>query len=323
MVMITILGGTFAFLHPGHKALLKAAAETGNKVVVGLTTDEYLISNKRYGKIPYEEREKRVADYLESLDAIFEIVPLDSREGNSQTGREYDCIVVSRETEGRARRINMARAKNGLKPMRIITVPFVLGEDLFPISSTRILGGEIDENGKRLVPVRIAVATHNPLKLKSVEKIFKSIMSNVVVEQNADYRTEVDQPLVDQTLELANERALFALSDYDYSLGIESGLFRNHLTDTYFDFHCAVMVDKMGTVTTGFSSGFQIPKSVMAEVKRGLNLTSATEKLFGVKEAGYKEGLVGILSGGKVNRVDLIEESIRNALIPRMTARDY
>lgn len=321
MVMITILGGTFAVLHPGHRALLKAAVDTGNKVIVGLTTDAYLESNKRYGKVPFEERKKNVAKYLKSLDAIFDIVPLDSREGNSQTGKEYDCIVVSKETRGRALRINQARIRNGLEPMKIITVPFVLAEDLFPISSTRILGGEIDENGKRLTPVRISVATHNPLKVKSVERIFGSIMSNISIYQEVDYRTEVDQPMVDQTLELANERALFALKDFDYALGIESGLFRNGLTDTYFDFHCAVLIDKSGIVTTGFSSGFQIPHVIMREVKRGLKLTLAAEKVYGVKEIGYKEGLVGELSGGKVKRETLIDESIRNALIPRMTSR--
>lgn len=321
--MITILGGTFAFLHPGHKALLKAAADTGNKVVVGLTTDAYLETNKRYGKIPFEERKKKVAEYLESLDAVFEILPLDSREGNSRTGKEYSCIVVSKETRGRAVRINQERVRNGLQPMEVLTVPFVLAEDLFPISSTRILSGEIDENGKRLTPVRISVATHNPLKIKSVETLFGSIMSNISVYQDVDYRTEVEQPMVDQTLELANERALFALKDFDYALGIESGLFRNNLTDTYFDFHCAVLIDKSGKVTTGFSSGFQIPHTIIREVKRGLNLTSAAEKVSGVKDIGYKEGLVGELSGGKVKRQTLIDESVRNALVPRMTARDF
>lgn len=319
--MITILGGTFAFLHPGHKALLKAAADTGNTVMVGLTTDAYLESNKRYGKVPFEERKRKVSEYLESLNADFRIVPLGTRAGSSETGADYTCIVVSSETYPRALRINRTRISNGLEPMRIIRVPYVLASDLFPISSTRIIEGEIDENGARLKPVRITVATGNNLKVKGVETVMGAIMGNITVDQDTEFEGETNQPMGEQTIELANERALFSLRDYDYSVGVESGLFRNRLNDTYFDIHCAVIVDRNGDITTGFSSGFQIPASLVEGVKRGLDLTEAVEKVYGKASIGSGVGLVGLLSDGRVNRADLIAEAVRNALIPRMTSR--
>lgn len=316
--MITIIGGTFAFLHPGHKELLRVAAGTGNRVVVGLTTDSYLEANKRYGKVPYEVREKKVSAFLESLGADFEVVPLTSREGNSATGEDYECIVVSRETESRASRINREREKNGLRPMRVIVVPYVLAEDLFPMSSTRIIEGEIDEDGKRIRPVRISIATSNHLKVEGVKTVFSTLMSNIAVEQDSRFNSENNQPFGDQVIELANERALFSLKDYDYSVGIEAGVFQNRFNNTYYDVHCAVVIDRNGTLTTGFSSGFQIPESIVRELKRGMDISSAFEKLKETPFIGSREGLVGYLSDNRVIRSDLIEEAVRNALIPRM-----
>lgn len=321
--MITILGGTFAFLHPGHKALLKAAAETGNRVVIGLTTDEYLLANKRYGKVPFEDRKKRLAKYLETLTDDFDIVPLTSREGNSETGKEYECIVVSSETVFRAEKINEARRKNGLPPMRVIIVPYVLAEDFFPISSTRIIEGEIDEDGKRIRPVRINVTTANDLKVEAVRSVFSSMMSNISVHKETGFAPVTSQPIGDDIVEHANDRSLFGLKDYDYSVGIEAGLFRNRLNDTYYDVHCAVVIDREGNLTTGFSSAFQVPDSLVREVKRNMELSSAFEKLHGIKDVGSGKGVVGYMSKGLVNRSDLVAESVRNALIPRISFQKY
>ncbi|HKJ97104.1 MAG TPA: DUF84 family protein, partial [Thermoplasmataceae archaeon] len=218
----------------------------------------------------------------------------------------------------RAEKINGARKRNGLEPMRILVVPYVIAEDLFPISSTRIIEGEIDEDGRRIKPVRIAVATGNSLKVEAVKTVFSSFMSNISVEQNSEFNTEENQPMGDQVIELAYERAIFSLKDYDYSVGIEAGLFRNRFNDTYYDVHCAVVIDRNGELTTGFSSGFQVPESLVREVKRGLDLSSAFEKHQGTAGIGAREGLVGFLSDERVLRSDLIAESIRNALIPRM-----
>ena len=35
------VAGTFDMLHKGHKALLRKAFEVGERVVIGLTTDEF------------------------------------------------------------------------------------------------------------------------------------------------------------------------------------------------------------------------------------------------------------------------------------------
>jgi pantetheine-phosphate adenylyltransferase len=63
---------------------------------------------------------------------------------------DFDAIIVSPETFETAKEINLRRVEKGKKPLKIIKIPFVLAEDGKPISSTRILKKEIDENGRIL-----------------------------------------------------------------------------------------------------------------------------------------------------------------------------
>jgi pantetheine-phosphate adenylyltransferase len=63
---------------------------------------------------------------------------------------DFDVIVVSPETEPTAKQINTTRKHLGLKPLRIIVIPFIFSADGKPISSSRIRRMEIDENGALL-----------------------------------------------------------------------------------------------------------------------------------------------------------------------------
>ncbi len=57
--MRVIIGGTFAYLHKGHEALITKAFELGDYVCIGLTTDGYVKTVKPKEKIPpYKDRLK-------------------------------------------------------------------------------------------------------------------------------------------------------------------------------------------------------------------------------------------------------------------------
>jgi len=61
----------------------------------------------------------------------------------------FDFIVVSPETYKTALLINKERDKRGKKPIKIVKIDFVLASDGKPISSTRILKGEIDRQAPK------------------------------------------------------------------------------------------------------------------------------------------------------------------------------
>ena len=75
------------------------------------------------------------------------IVPITHKTGPAGYG-DYDAIIVSPETFENAQKINIERIKNRKKPLKIIQIPHVKAEDNLPISSTRILNKEINENGQ-------------------------------------------------------------------------------------------------------------------------------------------------------------------------------
>ena len=92
--MATILGGTFSYLHKGHRALLDAAVSLGEPVIVGLTTDEFAGSRKNYSIPSYRKRYEAVSRYLAGRCKSYSIRKLGSEEGNSTLDPEYNAIVV-------------------------------------------------------------------------------------------------------------------------------------------------------------------------------------------------------------------------------------
>ena len=318
--MITVLGGTFSRLHKGHKLMLKYAFNTGNKVIVGLTTDEYLKHNKSYRGFTYSFRKQNLQRFMSTLGRDFEILPLGTKSGNTETSPEYAAIVVSKETRKSAESINRKRLENGLPELEIITVPVILAEDLFPISSTRIISGEINTYGKRRKTIRVGISTENDLKVSALNAYLSSVMKNFKIEVNQEYELDSNQPFGDDTFRMAVKRAIFSLSDRDYGIGIESGIFRESVTGKCLDIHVCAVVDRYSRITLGTSSGFEIPEDIISMLKQGEEESGAFKALYGVEAIGRHNGVVGAFTEGKLNRSDLIRESVRNAFVPRVGA---
>jgi len=145
--MRVAVGGTFQPLHDGHKLLLRTAYGLGGDVDLGLTSDRMSHSARVRDVEPYAEREQRLRDWIrKSLGVEPHIVKLEDPYGSALT-EDYDFIVVSPETYPVAAKINQLRKEKGLKPIAIVRVDYVLAEDGKPISSTRIVRGEIDSHG--------------------------------------------------------------------------------------------------------------------------------------------------------------------------------
>ncbi|MGD0645599.1 MAG: phosphopantetheine adenylyltransferase [Candidatus Bathyarchaeia archaeon] len=147
------VGGTFDEFHRGHKALLNRAFEIGEKIVIGLSSDEFVSKmSKPHKTATYAERLKELKVFLEKsgLAKRAEIVPLNDPYGISVSGIGLDALVVSKETESAAAKINKIREEAGLPQLKIFTISMVPAENSTPISTTRIRSGEIDRNGHLL-----------------------------------------------------------------------------------------------------------------------------------------------------------------------------
>jgi len=146
------IGGTFNILHKGHKKLINEAlkfADTDGLVFIGVTTDEFLKKKKK--SKPYEIRVKNLASYLKQNKYFnrVKIKPISDKYGPTLT-EDFDAIIVSPETYETVIEINDLRLKKGLKPIKIVKIPYVLAEDGKPISTSRIIKKEIDKDGNIL-----------------------------------------------------------------------------------------------------------------------------------------------------------------------------
>lgn len=145
-----IVGGTFGFLHKGHRALIRRAFRIGDYVYIGLTTDAYVGRKRHSKKLPsYAERKKELEAFAGRFKKRFVIKPLNDRFGPSASG-DFDAIVVSRETRPTAVEINKVRKEKGLRLLRIVQIEHSLAEDGRPVSTLRIVNGEIDSKGRLL-----------------------------------------------------------------------------------------------------------------------------------------------------------------------------
>ncbi|MHA1711377.1 MAG: phosphopantetheine adenylyltransferase [Candidatus Freyarchaeota archaeon] len=150
---VVVVGGTFDEFHKGHRALLLKALEVGDRVLVGLCSDEFASRMKKPHRVAtYEERLKELMSFFKEQGVLsrVEVVPLNDPYGVTLSQGCIEAIVVSRETEPRAHEINEKRKKRGLPPLNIITIEMVPAENHVPISTTRIRRGEIDREGRLL-----------------------------------------------------------------------------------------------------------------------------------------------------------------------------
>ena len=147
------VGGTFDQLHRGHEALLAKAFEVGKNVVIGLTSDRFVSRlDKPHKTSSYTKRLGELNGYLAASGLLrrSEIVPLNDPVGLTLSAKGLEAIIVSQETAQIAQIINVKRQKVGLLPLDIVTVEMVQAENECPISTTRIISGEIDRNGHML-----------------------------------------------------------------------------------------------------------------------------------------------------------------------------
>lgn len=146
---VVAIGGTFDHLHLGHEFLILKAFQYGERVVVGVTSDDFLRRSGKSKIQPLETRLDKLKDFLIENELIgrTSLIILEDPYGLIVRDPTIEGIVVSKETLPRAVEANKMRAIKGVPPMAIHLINDVLASDKQMISSTRIRNKEIDEKG--------------------------------------------------------------------------------------------------------------------------------------------------------------------------------
>ena len=317
--MRVVLGGTFDILHAGHEALLHAAFDRRpDQVVIGLTTDRFA-KESRTKVNPYAVRERNLKRFLAAKKYRHaRIEPIDDPFGPADDLPDLDVLVVSAERQPVALALNEARVAKGLRPLGIRTVPMVLAQDGLPIASRRVREGVIDRRGRRLKPLQVFVGSGNPVKIGAVRDVLRALRFPAQV-RGTKAKTEVsDQPFDDEALQGATNRARSAIRAGDFGVGIEAGLMWSSALSDYFDVQYCAIIDRGGRITVGHGPGFTYPPRVLEKVKAGSTVGDAMERLTGIRGIGSRQGAIGYLTEGRMDRKRLTESAVLMAMVPRI-----
>lgn len=307
------VAGTFDVLHDGHRALIRRAFECGDSVAVGITSDR-MASECRDSTVPIGIRRAELERFLSGLGA-YEIFEIDDMYGPDDVMDGVDVLVVSEETLDNGRALNERRVSRGLKPMELSVVPLVRADDGGKISSSSILRGEYGRSGHRSV-MDIAVGSQNPVKVAAVRSVMERVYGEVRITA-VDVPSGVPpQPFGEQTHRGSINRARAALGGHDMAVGIEAGVFE--MLDGLYDIqHCSI-VSRDGRVTYGQGSGFRYPDAIADLVRGGMTVGDAVHSVYGDTDIGKKQGAIGLLSKGLLDRKGLTEQSVIAAMVPRL-----
>jgi len=148
------VGGTFDEFHKGHRALLMKAFEIGENVMIGLSSVEFVKKmDKPHFTATYAERLKELEKFLSERKLLqrTKIITIDDAYGGVLLSKDHiEALVVSRETEPTALKINEKRKSIDLPLLTIVVIDMVPSENHVSISTTRIRQGKIDREGHLL-----------------------------------------------------------------------------------------------------------------------------------------------------------------------------
>jgi inosine/xanthosine triphosphatase len=167
----------------------------------------------------------------------------------------------------------------------------------------------------------INVGSKNKQKVEAVSELledYPDFCQAQVISKDVSSGVSHQPKSLEETVEGAIKRARNSFEKCDYSIGLESGLMKVPQTKTgYMDTTvCAIYDGK--NFHLGMSSCFEYPVKVTkyvfdndAELSDAFRDLGLTKK----QKIGEEEGIIGILTKGKLVRKDYTKEAIRTALV--------
>ena len=172
--------------------------------------------------------------------------------------------------------------------------------------------------------MKIIIGTTNKSKSEAVREVFSEyeMFSGADLEFVSVDSGVSDQPKsLEESVRGAQNRARNAFSSQfgcDYSMGIESGLFEIPLSDGSWGDLCVCVIFDGKNFAHGFSCGIELPQKITdLMLNDGLDMTQASNEagLSKNPKLGEAEGLIGVLTKGRISRKRYTKQAIMTALI--------
>ncbi len=168
--------------------------------------------------------------------------------------------------------------------------------------------------------IKINIGSTNRAKVEALQEILLEYphLNNSIIQTLNVSSDIADQPKsLEETMQGAMNRAKNAFKDCRYSFGIESGLMAVPKIKTGFMDVCVCAIFDGEEYYFGLSSAWEVPQKVVEHINNGMNMTDASVKAGFSDNAnlGAAEGLIGIMTKGRLTRKGYTKEAIRTALI--------
>ncbi len=167
------------------------------------------------------------------------------------------------------------------------------------------------------MPFIFAVGSTNPVKIQCVATAITQFWPEAEARGVATDSGVSHQPMSDDEMFTgARNRAQQALQQMpaaDFGVGIEGGVLDT--AAVMWAYAWVVIVDRGGRIGTGQTGRFPLPAGVAQLVRAGLELGEADDRFFGRENSKQKEGAIGLLSNGKLDRVQLYQQGVTFALL--------
>lgn len=165
----------------------------------------------------------------------------------------------------------------------------------------------------------IRVGSGNPVKLEAIRAVMEERFPGAVFRPVKVASGVSDQPIgLAETLRGAGNRARAAFGECDLSVALESGLVEVPETATGYMNLTACAIFDGREMYMGLGPAFELPQDVTRlVVEEGLELDPAVRRagLTDNERIGYAQGIIGILSRGRVTRADYSRPAVSMALV--------
>ncbi len=159
--------------------------------------------------------------------------------------------------------------------------------------------------------LKVAVASKNPAKIKSVQDGFEEIGNPIVlISVEADSGVSAQPFSIEETKQGAVNRATSSLGDsFDLAIGLEGGVFE--LEGGLYLCNWGALAAADGKTYIAGGAQIPLPEEISRKLKEGLELGPVMDDYANESGIRHDKGAIGILTDGLMNRGDMFGHIVK------------